>query len=181
MFSSLTKAAQTLETTPSSTASESKLLNTILRHSKPGDVVYYRNPVLSSASRQMISILSSTYIFFDEAGNLARANDKELVERFSCTYFGSDDLLKENLQSIYLHKFENSQLMFSKWNKLFGQLGLPEIRYPLKGSQIESDLAWIDRHQGAVCIDGEFKYRVDLKIIERDNRFLVTRTKQSAG
>jgi hypothetical protein len=181
MFSSLTKVAQTLESTPSSNASESKLLNTILRNSKPGEVVYYRNPVLSSSSRQMISILSSTYIYFDEAGNLARANDKELIERFSCTYFGSDDLLKENLQSIYLHKFENSQLMFSKWNKLFGQLGLPEIGYPLKESQIEFDLAWIDRYQGAVCNDGEFKYKVDLQIIERDNRFLVSRTKQSSG
>lgn len=152
---------------------ELHLLKLIRGKVHPGDVLLYQNSKIPIDSQEMISVLTSTYIYFSSAGNLSRSSDKEILKRLACGYLTHQNSLDEAIQQAYLHRFHNERLMFSKWDRLLNKVGLDIYDPNIELSRKESDLNFVLRYQKTRCKTKEFKsdYLVtpDFQILEDES------------
>jgi hypothetical protein len=137
----------------------------VAEKSNNGDVLLYQDSNFPVESQEMIAVLTSTNLYFNPAGNLSRASDKEILERMACGLLINQSDLNEGLNQAYLHRFQNERLMFGKWDSLLNRFALDVYDPNLEASRRAADLDFVIRYQKSNCSDqSNLKYRLDFLI-----------------
>ena len=147
------------------TQRELRVLKSVAEKSNNGDVLLYQDSNFPVESQEMIAVLTSTNLYFNPAGNLSRASDKEILERMACGLLINQSDLNEGLNQAYLHRFQNERLMFGKWDSLLNRFALDVYDPNLEASRRAADLDFVIRYQKSNCSDqSNLKYRLDFLI-----------------
>lgn len=155
-----------------STQTELKILNSVAKEAKIGDVLFYQDSKFPSESQEMIGVLTSTNLYFSPAGNLSRAADKEILERMACGFYVNQSGLNEGLNQAYVNRFENEKLMFSKWDTLLNRFELDVYDPNLEASRRTADLEFVLKYQKSNCSDlFNFKYKLDF-LVNKDSELV---------
>ncbi len=158
---------------PSST-NELTLLKSVAERTKVGDVLLYEDSRISIESQEMISLLTSTFLYFTPAGNLSRTDNQEILSRLACGFFRNPSKLEEGLSQVYINRFENERLMFGKWDRVLNHIGLDFYDSDTEFKQKQSDLQYVIQYQKANCTNPKyFKFRLDFYVDSNGNLMIV--------
>jgi hypothetical protein len=146
---------------------ELQVLKSVAEKANKRDVLLYQDLNFPIESQEMIGVLTSTNLYFNPAGNLSRAADREILERLACSLFINQGGLNEGLNQAYLHRFQNERLMFSKWDSLLNRFGFDVYDPDLEASTRAADLQSVINYQRSSCSDPlNFKYKLNFLIDE---------------
>ncbi len=156
-------------TVPSST-NELALLKSVAEQTKVGDVILYEDSKIPIESQEMISLLTSTYLYFTPAGNLSRTDNQEILSRLACGFFRNRSKLEVGLSQVYINRFENERLMFGKWDRVFNYIGLDFYDPNTELKQKQSDFQYVIEYQKVNCENPKyFKFRLDFYVDSNAN------------
>ena len=149
---------------------ELTLIKSVVEQTNVGDVILYEDSKISIESQEMISLLTSTYLYFTPAGNLSRTDHQETLLRLACGFFKNQSKLQEGLSQSYLHRFQNERLMFGKWDRVFNYIGLDFYDPDTELKQKQSDLQFVIEYQKLNCANPKnFKFRLDFLVDSNGN------------
>jgi hypothetical protein len=146
-------------------ANELTLLKSVAEQTKVGDVLLYEDSKFPIESQEMISLLTSTYLYFTPAGNLSRTDNQEILSRLACGFFGDHSKLEVGLSQVYINRFENERLMFGKWDRILTYIGLDFYDPNSELKQKQSDFQYVIEYQKTNCANPKyFKFKLDFYV-----------------
>ncbi len=155
---------------PPTSLNEQALFKSVVEQTNVGDVILYEDSKISVESQEMISLLTSTYLYFTPAGNLSRSDNQEILSRLACGFFRNHSKIEEGLSQAYLHRFQNERLMFGKWDRALNYVGLDFYDPDTEIKQKQSDLQYVLEYQKVNCTDPKnFQYKLDFLVDSNGN------------
>ncbi len=153
-----------------SSFNEQALFKSVVEQTNVGDVILYEDSKISVESQEMISLLTTTYLYFTPAGNLSRTDNQEILSRLACGFFRNHSKLEEGLSQAYLHRFQNERLMFGKWDRALNYIGMDFYDPDAELKQKQTDLQYVIEYQKVNCVNPKyFQFRLDFLVDSKGN------------